>query len=107
MLAEQLIRVRSRERRLAGQQLEERAAEAVNVGPRVEILIANLLGRHVAPRTLHGLFAKREHRREAALLTGRNREVDQLDDTLVADKEIIRLHIAMDPAFVVEIEQRL
>src|SRR6185369_12418390 len=91
MLVKQLVGVRTGVWRLAGKQLKNGATETIDVGAGVEILVADLLGRHVAAGALDGRLAETEHRRNSAFLLDRNSEVNELDDPLVTDEEIIRL----------------
>ena len=85
------------ERRFAGEEFVDHAAEAVDVGADVERLAADLLGRHVAVRALHFCFAAEEFAQAAGRLHGEV-EVDEFDDVVVAEHEVVGLDVAMDPA---------
>ena len=84
----------------------DHAAEAVDVGPEVERLAADLLGRHVAVGALdHFRFAAEELAESAGRLS-RQVEVDELDDIVVAEQEVVGLDVAMDPALLVQMGER-
>ncbi len=101
--------VRARERRLAGEALEEDRSDGEEVGARVELLVsARLLGGHVARRSDQRSGAG--HRRVGRGQTGeaRDAEVEQLDpcDVSVGQKEVGRLDVTMDDAALVRLRQR-
>jgi hypothetical protein len=106
MLVQQLRRTGARERQLAGDQFVNHATKAVDVGPFVGGLPADLLGRHVAVGALHRRLVA-EQLADPFLGLAREVEVDQPDVIMLVDEEIIGLDIAMDPALLVHVLQGL
>ena len=94
------------ERQLAGQQLVEDDAEAVDVAAGVDPvrLAAGLLGAHVGRRAQH--LAVEGHRRLVGLALGQA-EVHQVRPAVVVEHDVRRLDVAVDDAVVVGVVQGL
>ena len=101
-LLERASVVRPAKRRAAREQLIERAAEAVDVGPNVDrTAVGGLLGGHVIGRP-HGL-ARARHLLPARLLAMKSgqAQVQHLQLSLGREHQVRRLHVAVDqPVFV-------
>ena len=98
---------------LPGDRREERRAEAPHVGARVDLVAAalRLLGRHELRRTdghagAGGLGAA-VHAVTAEALHASEPEVEQLHAPVVAEEDVVRLHVAMDDALVVRGAERV
>ncbi len=93
--------------RTTGEHLVEDRPDRKNVGPRVNGLTADLLGRHVARRADHGPGIGFGHRIVVtALLVVRpgqlgDAEIQNLDPPVGGDEQVLGLHITMDDAAVV------
>jgi hypothetical protein len=82
----------------AGEQLERHAGEAVFVGPAIDVLALDLLGRHVG-----GCAHERAHARQAgfgARLLGQPEvgQVGMLALSRLVDEHVAGLHVAVDEA---------
>ena len=93
-----LRRTGSAERRPAGHHLVTSRAETVDIGPTIQGLSADLFRRHVTARALGFDLAKEElgPASRDALSQG---EIDEANISTAGDQNIVRLHVAMDPAF--------
>ena len=87
------------ERQRSGQRLEEQAAERIDVGPAVDLVAANLLGRDVVDRS-HQLPVGRAAVRDA-LREPEVRQVGVLAAALEVEKDVRGLHVAVDEALCV------
>src|SRR5262245_30542895 len=96
MLAEQLMRVGPRKRRLARKQFVKHTAETVNIRPLIDSQTANLLRRHVALRSLY-LAGPLQQLSQSTFPPPREIKVDQLHFAFLAHQEVIRLYVAMHP----------
>jgi hypothetical protein len=76
------------------ERLPQHRAERPDVGAPVERLVAQLLGRHVRVRALHGAGARLARR----VLDLRDAEVEHLHDTVDRDEQVLRRHVAMHDA---------
>ena len=110
-----------RERRLAGDQRVQAAAERVDVGRGGDLRALALLGRHELGRAEHRAFARRARRRGAARLRVRldepgDAEVAELDDLAgrvgveldarAHEHHVVGLEVAVDDAEPVRLGQR-
>ena len=77
---------------LAGEHLEENAAEGVNVGACVSVLACRLFGRHVVGSSHHDACGRHGRQR---LATG-NTEVRDLGDAVGIDQDVLGLDVAVD-----------
>src|SRR5436190_2787467 len=99
VLVEKILVAGAAERRPAGDQLVGRGAEAIDVGPAVERLAADLFGRHVAARACRLALATKQLAQEARFLDAlRQSEVNDAHFAGAVDKNVVGLDVAVDPA---------
>ena len=91
----------ARERHLAGERLVEHGAEGVDVGPAVDVVAAQLLGRHVIERPNPLARGGQAAFRGAPLGQPEVGEVDVLAPAAWRDQDVRRLHVAVDEAALV------
>ena len=98
MLAKQFVGCVPRIGRFASNQFVQHAAHGVDIASLVQVVAANLFGRHVRTRSLL-LVLRSKKLSQPCPHFSRNREVDELDFKITAQQQIIWLDIAMDVTF--------
>lgn len=95
------------ERRVSGQPIVDRTAEAVDVGPAIDLMaVQSLFGRQIVRRAQH-LFVV-QHRQRILFrdfLKPGQPQIEHFDDTTAIDQQIAGLHIAMHQSAVMRMGQ--
>ena len=102
---QKIFRAAAFERRLSGQDFVQRDAERIDIRPRRDRLLQNLLRSHIGPRSLDRLLLGEDAGHQAGHARGQ-REIDQPDFAPLGGEDVIRLDIAMHPAVLMQMLQR-
>ena len=86
-------------------ELEQHAAERIDVSPRITALASNLLRSHVIGRAAH--IRKMPERHAACTEAQGNAEIGQLQLAILRDQDVLRLEVPMHDALCMDISQRV